>query len=184
MYSSRHHPLSDATASRGLGLLLEHLPDSVDPGAPDALERRAHCQLAAWMSVLGMTNAGFGLSHALGHQIGPKWSVAHGVTSCITLPHAMRFMAALAPDRFEPIAAGCGVPFDAAAPGAAALACADHVARFVARLGLPTRLRDVGVPSDQLDDVAGVVHAVMEDAGIVGRLVSRADLTALLTRAY
>ena len=184
MYSSRHHPLSDATASRGLGLLLEHLPDSVDPNAPDALERRAHCQLAAWMSVLGMTNAGFGLSHALGHQIGPKWNVAHGVTSCITLPHAMRFMAALAPDRFRPIAAACGVSFDGAAPGPAALACADHVARFVARLGLPTRLRDAGVPSDELDDVAGVVHAVMEDAGIVGRLVSRAELTALLTRAY
>jgi len=184
MYSSRHHPLSDATASRGLGLLLEHLPDSVDPTVPDALERRAHCQLAAWMSVLGMTNAGFGLSHALGHQIGPKWNVAHGVTSCITLPHAMRFMAALAPDRFGPIAAACGVPFDAAAPGSAALACADHVARFVARLGLPTRLRDVGVPSDELDDVAGVVHGIMEDAGIVGTHVSRAELTALLTRAY
>ena len=184
MYSSRHHPLSDATASRGLGLLLDHLPDSVDPTAPDALERRAQCQLAAWMSVLGMTNAGFGLSHALGHQIGPKWNVAHGVTSCVTLPHAMRFMAELAPDRFGPIAAACGVSFDAAAPGPAALACADHVARFVARLGLPTRLRDVGVPIDELDDVAGVVHGIMADAGIVGRLVSRAELTALLTRAY
>ena len=184
MYSSRHHPLSDATASRGLGLLLEHLPDSVDPTAPDAIERRAQCQLAAWMSVLGMTNAGFGLSHALGHQIGPKWNVAHGVTSCITLPHAMRFMAELAPDRFGPIAAACGVSFDPGAPGPAALACADHVARFIARLGLPTRLRDVGVPSDELDDVAGVVHAVMEDAGIVGRRVSRSELTALLTRAY
>jgi len=184
MYSSRHHPLSDATATRGLSLLLEHLPGSVDPQAPDALERRAQCQLAAWMSVLGMTNAGFGLSHALGHQIGPKWNVAHGVTSCITLPHAMRFMAELAPDRFESIAAACGVTFDAAGPGPGALACADHVARFVARLGLPTRLRDVGVPADEIGDVAGVVHGIMEDAGIVGRRVSRAELTALLTRAY
>lgn len=184
MYSNRHHPLSDATASRGLGLLFEHLPGSVDPGAPDALERRAHCQLAAWMSVLGMTNAGFGLSHALGHQIGPKWNVAHGVTSCVTLPHAMRFMAQLAPDRFGPIAAACGVTFDTAAPGPAALACADHVARFIAGLGLPTRLRDVGVPAEEIGEVAGVVHGIMEDAGIVGRHVSRAELTALLTRAY
>lgn len=184
MYSSRHHPLSDATASRGLSLLLAHLPGSVDASAPDALEHRAQCQLAAWMSVLGMTNAGFGLSHALGHQIGPRWNVAHGVTSCITLPHAMRFMAELAPDRFEPIAAACGVSFDAAVPGPAALACADHVARFIAGLGVPTRLRDVGVPADEIDHVAGVVHAVMEDAAIVGRAVSRTELTALLTRAY
>ena len=61
-----------------------------------------------------MTNAGLGLSHALGHQIGPRWNVPHGVTSCITLPHAMRFMAAVAPERFGPIAQAFGIPFDAA----------------------------------------------------------------------
>jgi alcohol dehydrogenase len=99
MYSSRHHPLSDATASRGLSMLLEHLPASAATDS-SGLEHRAHCQMAAWMAVLGMTNAGFGLSHALGHQIGPRWNVAHGITSCITLPHAMRFMAAVAPGRF------------------------------------------------------------------------------------
>src|SRR5258708_4717612 len=37
-----------------------------------------------------------GISHALGHQIGPMWNVPHGITSCITLPHVMRFMAGVA----------------------------------------------------------------------------------------
>ena len=115
LYSNRHHPISDATAAKGLSLLLEHLPPSIAADGPDVLDHRARCQLAAWMSVFGMTNAGFGLSHALGHQIGPRWNVAHGITSCITLPHAMRFMARLAPERFAPVAAACGVAFDAGA---------------------------------------------------------------------
>jgi alcohol dehydrogenase class IV len=184
LYSNRHHPFSDATAAGGLAALLAHLPASIAAGTPAALEHRAHCQLAAWMSVFGMTNAGFGLSHALGHQIGPRWNVAHGVTSCITLPHVMRFMAGLAPERFEPIAAACGLPFDVSRPEAAALACADRIAGFIGGLGLPTRLRDVGVPLQEIPDVAAVVHAVMEDAGIVGRPVALSELEGLLQQAF
>jgi alcohol dehydrogenase len=184
LYSNRHHPLSDATAARGLSLLLEHLPASVTADAPDVLEHRAQCQLAAWMSVYGMTNAGFGLSHALGHQIGPRWNVAHGITSCITLPHAMRFMAGLAPGRFAPIAAACGLPFDASSPTTGALACADRIAALVGQLGLPARLRDVGVPSEEIADVAAVVHGIMEDAGIVGRRVAVEEVEGLLRLAF
>jgi alcohol dehydrogenase class IV len=184
MYSNRHHPLSDATAASGLSLLLEHLPASIDPDGRDGLEHRAQCQMASWMAVFGMTNAGFGLSHALGHQIGPKWNVAHGVTSCITLPHAMRFMADLAPDRFAPIAAACAVPFDAVNPRASALACADRLASFIASFGLPTRLRDVGVPEAELGQVAAVVHGIMEDAEIVGREVALHEIEEMLRSAF
>lgn len=184
LYSNRHHPMSDATATSGLSILLEHLAVSVSAEAPDVFEHRAQCQLAAWMAVYGMTNAGFGLSHALGHQIGPRWNVAHGVTSCITLPHAMRFMARLAPERFAPIAAACGVSFDASAPQAGALACATHVASFIADLRVPTRLRDVGVPQSEIGQVAAVVHGMMEDAGVVGRPVAVAELEGLLREAF
>ena len=184
LYSSRHHPISDATAAKGLSLLLEHLPPSTSADAPDVLDHRARCQLAAWMSVFGMTNAGFGLSHALGHQIGPRWNVAHGITSCITLPHAMRFMARLAPERFAPVAAACGVSFDAARPNDGALACADRIEAFIGQLGLPTRLRDVGVPAGEIADVAAVVHGHMEAAGIVGRPVAVEEVEDLLRKAF
>ena len=43
--------MSDATAAKGLSLLLEHLPTSMAADAPDVLDHRAQCQLAAWMAV-------------------------------------------------------------------------------------------------------------------------------------
>src|SRR5262245_19656818 len=101
IFSVRHYPVSDAAASSGLTMLLRHLRPSLETSDPHVLDHRVECQLAAWMCVFGVTNAGFGLSHALGHQIGPRWDVPHGMTSCITLPHAMRFMADLAPERFR-----------------------------------------------------------------------------------
>jgi alcohol dehydrogenase class IV len=121
LYSSRHHPISDALAVRAIEMLVEHLPGSMRGAVDERLARRGECQMAAWLAVFGMTNAGFGLSHVLGHQIGPRWNVAHGVTSSIMLPHAMRFMADAAPGRFASIARAFCVPFDAGSPEAAAL---------------------------------------------------------------
>jgi alcohol dehydrogenase len=184
IYSVRHYPVSDAAASSGLTMLLQQLRPSLDTADPRVLERRGECQLAAWMCVFGVTNAGFGLSHALGHQIGPRWNVPHGMTSCITLPHAMRFMAGLAPERFRPIAEGFGVAFDPAEPRRAALACADRAAAFIAQFDVPQRLRDVGVPRDELAEVATIVHDVMDAAHVVDRLVTRDDIVTLLTNAY
>ena len=184
IYSVRHYPVSDAAASSGLTMLLQHLRPSLDTSDPRVLEHRGECQLAAWMCVFGVTNAGFGLSHALGHQIGPRWNVPHGMTSCITLPHAMRFMADLAPERFRPIAEGFGVAFDPADPRRAALACADRAAAFIGQFDVPQRLRDVGVPRDELPEVAAIVHDVMDAAHVVDRLVTTDDIVTLLTNAY
>src|SRR5215469_4504026 len=105
-YAIRHQPISDALASKAIALLTEHLPASIRTKGDERLAHRGQCQVAAWFSIYGAMNTRFGLSHLLGHQIGPRWNVPHGVTSCITLPNSMRFMAAIAPERFGPIAEG------------------------------------------------------------------------------
>jgi len=183
-YSVRHHPVSTALATGAMASLVEHLPPSLQRDDPGWLDHRAHCQLAAWPAIFGMQNAGFGLSHAFGHQIGPKWDVPHGVTSCIMLPHAMRFMAEIAPERFGPIAEGFGLPFDRAHARTSAVACADRTADFIARLKLPMRLRDVNVPEQGIDDVADIVHGAMERARVVDRPVTRDEIRGVVHQAY
>jgi alcohol dehydrogenase len=182
-YSTRHQPLSDALAARAIAMLTEHLKPSLQGGA-DETEHRMRCQLAAWFSIFGAINTRSGISHALGHQIGPFWNVPHGVTSCITLPHVMRFMAEVAPERFGPIAEGFGVRFDAGSARAAALECADRAAKFIAQFEVPTRLRDVGVPHEDLGKIARTVLAEVERSGTVGKQIGEQDLIALLDAAY
>src|SRR5262249_38669726 len=151
-----------------ISLLEAHLPDSLCAGA-EQIAHRGHCQMAAWFSIFGSMNTGFGLSHALGHQIGPRWGVAHGVASCITLPDAMRFMAGLAPQRFGPIAEGYGIPFDPANPKASALKCADRTAEFIGRLNVPSRLRDVNVPEEDVKGIADTVQQETARMNVVDR---------------
>lgn len=187
IYSIRHQVISDTLASKAIALLLEHLPLSLTTTGAEQVAHRGYCQTAAWLSIFGGLNTRFGVSHALGHQIGPKWDVAHGVTSCITLPHVMRFMADIAPDRFGPIAEGFGIKFDAKNPRATALECAERTANFIAqfaRFDVPHTLKDAGVPRGEISQIVSTVLAEVEHSKVVDRPVTREDIVSLLEAAY
>jgi len=184
IYSTRHQPIADTLASKAISFLIEHLPASIKTQGDETLTHRGYCQMAAWFSIFGGLNTRFGVSHALGHQIGPRWDVPHGVTSCITMPHAMRFMADIAPQRFGPIAEGLGVRFDPSNAKAAALECADRVAKFIAQFDVPHTLKDAGVPRGEVSEIAGTVLEEVERAKVVDRPVTREDIVTLLEAAY
>ncbi len=184
IYAIRHHPLSDTLASKAIAILVEHLPASVKDDRAKQIAHRGYCQMAAWFSIFGAMNTRFGISHLLGHQIGPRWNVPHGVTSCITLPHAMRLMAGVAPERFGPIAAGLGLPFDPSKSMVSALACADRVAKFIAQFDVAHTLKDAGVPRGDLNQIVGTVAHELERSGTMDRPVTEREINSLLEAAY
>ncbi|MFZ1989967.1 MAG: iron-containing alcohol dehydrogenase, partial [Alphaproteobacteria bacterium] len=184
IYSVRHQPFIDALAVKAIKLLTQHLPASIKTQGEEAVAHRGFCQIAAWCSLFGGLNTGLGVSHALGHQIGPKWNVPHGVTSCITLPHAMRFVAGISPQRFEGIAEGLGVAFDARNPSLGAFACADRVAAFIAGFDVPRTLKAAGIGHNELRAVAEAVEHEIARFEVVDRPVTLNEVTTLLEAAY
>jgi alcohol dehydrogenase class IV len=183
-YSIRHQPISDALAAKSIALLLKHLPASISTEGEERLAHRGHCQVAAWFSIYGAMNTRFGLSHLLGHQIGPRWDVPHGVTSCITLPHAMRVMAEIAPERFGPVAEGYGIPFDSANPKPAAMACADRTAEFIGQFDVPRTLSAAGVPRGEIGQIVGPIKHELDHLNVVDRPLSEHEILALLEACY
>lgn len=142
--SKASHPMSDATAIQALGMLARALPAVAQ--APTDLAARLDCQLGAWLSITG-ANAGVrvGASHALGHVLGAHCGVPHGLTSCVLLPAVMRWNSPANATEQARVSAALG------APGSAA---GEAIAALVAQLGLPLRLRDVGVAEHDLEAVA------------------------------
>ena len=137
-------PISEGASCHALKLLGRGLlgvrADPLD------LEARLECQLGAWMSMVGsQTGVPKGASHGIGHVLGGTAAVPDGYTSCVMLPHVLRFNHAINPDRQALVSAALGRPGDLAA---------DVVAGLIAALGLPQRLRDVDVRPDQLDRIA------------------------------
>ena len=137
-------PLSEGAAFHALRLLGRGLPAvKANPGDLDA---RLDCQIGAWMSMVGsQTGVSKGASHGIGHVLGGTAGVPHGYTSCIMLPHVLRFNQEVTPDQQARVSAALGHP---------GVAATDVVATLIEGLGLPTRLRDVGVKEDQLDLIA------------------------------
>jgi alcohol dehydrogenase len=183
-YAIRHHPISDALAAKSIALFREHLHASITAQGDERVAHRGHCQFASWYSIYGAMNTRFGLSHLLGHQIGPRWNVPHGVTSCITLPNAMRFMAEIAAERFGPVAEGFGIPFDASNPKPAALECADRTAEFIGQFDVPKRLRDAGVPREEISSIVKPIVQELAHTGVVDRPMTEQEVLALLEACY
>ena len=183
-YAIRHQPISDALASKSIQLMTKHLPASVRTKGDESVAHRGHCQFAAWYSIYGAMNTRFGLSHLLGHQIGPRWNVPHGVTSCITLPNAMRFMAGIAPQRFGPVAEGFGIAFDPQNPKPAALECAEKTEQFIAQFDVPKTLKAAGVPREEIQSIVKPITHELEHMGVVDRPLTEAEVQALLESCY
>ncbi len=155
IYAKRAHPVSSALAVRAIRMIVEHLPASVGADTESILHR-GHCLDAAWLSLYGGFNTGLGLSHALGHQIGPAFDIPHGVTSCIALVPAMRFMARRTPECFAEIAAALRVPLLDDVQRRA-FACAEAVEAFIDRFDVPTQLRELGVDVERAQALAPAV---------------------------
>lgn len=136
-------PLIEATSLHALRLFGEALPRSLQ--APDDMDARLRCLQAAWLSGFGILRVPYGASHGIGHSLGAVTGMSHGYTSCIMLPHVMRWNIEQTRAQQVRIALALG-----RADGDAAQAVGD----LIAKLGLPTRLRDLGVREDQFDKIA------------------------------
>ena len=142
-------PFSDGMSLQALRLLSSGLPAVKEN--PGDLEARLNCQLGAWMSIMGLQNGvAKGASHGIGHVLGGTAHVPHGYTSCVMLPHVLRFNLPVNAERQKWVSEALGRPGQSAG---------DAVAALIASLGLPGTLRDVGVKPEQLDEIAaGSMH--------------------------
>ncbi|MBI3964551.1 MAG: iron-containing alcohol dehydrogenase, partial [Chloroflexi bacterium] len=180
VYLPQHHPLIDAACLEAIKLLVGNLAAS--RATDDAgLVARGQCQVGAWYSVFGWPNVRVGLSHIIGHQLGGRFGVPHGYTSCITMPAVIRFAGRWAGDRFAAIARALEL---GGADTEAAEAVAGTIERLVAELRLPARLRDVGVPEDGLgglvDAAAHELAATEHRGGHVAPGATRDDVDRLV----
>jgi maleylacetate reductase len=142
--SPSSNPASDGSFLHAISLLADALPRvKHDPADLDA---RLDCQLAMWVAMSGRAaGVSMGASHAIGHALGGTCGVPHGYTSCVMLPHVLRYNQSANAKRQEKVAAAMGRPGESAA---------DAVSAFIGELGLPRRLAEVDVTREQFGKIA------------------------------
>ena len=137
------HPFSDVLALDGLRRLRASL--LLTRADPSDLFARTESQLGAWFSFTLPGPAASGLSHTLGKRLGSRHNIPHGVTSCLLLPHVMRYLAPRTSAAQARIAEALGSEDQCAA---------DIIAQLIERLDLPRHLAAYGLTEADLETAA------------------------------
>jgi len=174
---------TDSLCLESMRLLFEHLPRATAYG--EDLEARAATLIASTMAGLAFTNSGVGIVHALAHATGAKYGTHHGLTNSVFLPHGMHFNLDAVAARYAYLARRLGFS-TAAGDDEAAKELIEAVKQLSARVGLPSRLRDLGLPElkdGQLDELAFLAST---DPAIMfnPKESSIDDIIAIYERAY
>ena len=140
LYVRGHNPAADEWALRGAELIGAALPRVLADGGD--LDARIELLRGAEAGGRALGGSGLALAHAMAQALGGRYGLPHGAMNALSLPPALRFNAP---------AAG-----EAIGRFARALGADDPAARVeeLARLAGFERLRDFGVPEDELAEAA------------------------------
>ncbi|KAF9529394.1 alcohol dehydrogenase IV [Crepidotus variabilis] len=147
--------------------LFKYLPQS--KAHPKSLEIRQKLQIAEWMSLWPLKlekYSALGLSHALGHKLGARYNISHGITSCLTLAPTVLFEAEIAaPDHKQYLADAL---FYLREPSTGSVEgdirrLAKLINDLVISLGLQSSLAEYKVPKEDLPQIAGQALGRQDD---------------------
>ncbi|MDX1365941.1 iron-containing alcohol dehydrogenase [Pseudomonas sp.] len=179
----KKNPLSDLLAREALRLLAANLDEAVHNGSNR--QARQAMLLGACLAGQAFANAPVAAVHALAYPLGGHFHIPHGLSNALVLPHVLGFNASVAAPLYAelaPLVLGAKLR-----PGSAMeqteqfiLALADCCERS----GLPTRLRDAGVPQEMLAQLAG--EAMLQQRLLVNnpREMTEAHALAIYQSAY
>jgi aldehyde dehydrogenase (NAD+) len=182
MTSTMSNPICDGMALQAIRLISENLPLVVADGNNE--KARLNMQMAATMAGWAFTIAQVGLAHGMAHTVGALHHTPHGAACGIILPKVMRYNADHSSDKLAMVARSLGVNTAGMTDRDASLAAADAIEALMIKVGHPMRLRDVGVPEENLAICA--FHAIADTAVIFnGRPVRDPnEILQLYTQAY
>jgi maleylacetate reductase len=164
MYAEGHNPAGDAHAVQGASLIGEWLPQVVD--RPQDLNARTKLLEGAMHAGAALGASMLALGHAMAQALGGRYGVPHGAMNALTLPQALAFNEEVAPDAIHRFREEVGADVEE-----------------LAALGEFGRLRDWGVPEEDLPEVAA---ATVQRAGAKAnpRPATAADVEQLLHNIY
>ena len=158
----------DAEALAGAPLIAASLPRVLADGA----DRDARTELLTGAMHAGhaLGIAGLGLAHAMAQAVGGRYGLAHGAMNAICLPPALEFNREAVPEEVARFGEAIG---------------GDAVGRAceLARLGGFERLRDFGVPAEELAEL-GAAAASRRGNAVNPRVATPDEIRALFESVW
>jgi alcohol dehydrogenase class IV len=151
----------------------------------DDLEARDGMALAGTLGGLAFSNAGVALVHAMEYPVGGAVHVSHGAGNGLLLPFVMEFNRPAAARALAKLPALLGAPDADETDEEAAVRAVAMVTKLREDIGIPLRLRDLGVTEAMLPGFADKAYAIKRLMRVNPRMPqSAAEIEAVYRAAY
>jgi alcohol dehydrogenase class IV len=179
--STNDNPALDPMILHGIELIGRSLRVAV--AQKSNREARRDMALAAMIGGIGISSKWLGACHSLAHQLSGFADVQHGVANAIMLPHQMAYSMVGALERYARVGEALGVPAEGSVRQRAERAV-EAVRELNVDVGLPTRLRDVGVTEDMIKGMAYNAYKIDLNWWTNPRAVNESVMEQLYREAY
>jgi alcohol dehydrogenase class IV len=173
---------SEPLAERAIRWISRYLPVAWAKGSN--MEARYFMSLSSTMAGMAFASSGLGAVHALGHTLGVEYHLAHGAAMAAVLPAVMQYNISGNPEKFARIASFMGKEVDGLSTMEAAQEAVTAVQELLVTIQVPSRLRDYGIPKD---DIPKLAKAAMRESRLLTfnpRDMQEDDVRSLLEEAY
>jgi alcohol dehydrogenase class IV len=181
-YTNRFaQPFIDMYALKGMSLIAANLVQAVKNGEDE--EARTQVAMGSLLGgfCLGPVNtAGV---HALSYPLGSTYHLPHGLSNALLLPYVMEFNIPAVPHRYADVAVALGCTRgindkETAEKGV------EKIRSFISECGIPARLRDVGIPENDLPEMAEAAMKIQRLLKNNPRHIDKQDVLAIYAAAY
>lgn len=181
IYQGRN-PLGNAMVEPAVGLIVQHLANAVRNGE-DIVAREA-MHLAALIAGMGFSNVGVGAVHALEYPIGGAVHCSHGCGNGLLLPYVMEFNKPVRVKTLARLAELMGLQVKGLSAEVSADAAIDRVRTLRKEIGIPDKLREIGVQEHQLRSFAEAAFGIKRLMRSNARPATVNDLEGILQAAF
>lgn len=146
------NPVTDASAIQAIKLISQNLRQAVALG--ENLEARENMAYASLLAGMAFNNANLGYVHAMAHQLGGLYDMAHGVANAMLLPHVERYNMISNPKKFADIAEFMGENISGLSVMEAAEKAINAMFRLSEDVGIAKSLKEMGVKQEDFEHMA------------------------------
>jgi maleylacetate reductase len=168
LYADDRNPLIQAMAEEAVRVLATALPRI--HAQPNDLTARSEALYGAWLCGTCLGAVGMALHHKICHTLGGAFNLPHAETHAVMLPHALAYNLSWAREASQRLSRALNGQDPALA-----------LYRLARSLGVPSALRDLGMPQDGLDKAADLA---VKNAYANPRPIERSEIRAMLARAW
>jgi len=179
-------PYTDAIALKSVELVAHNLRTAYAQG--DNIIARYNMAIASNMGGFTLLNASCALDHVLGHALGSKFHIPHGLSCAISLPYAMEFNLPAIPEKFALIAQAMGEDIRGLTVHEAGEKAVKAVIKLAEDVNIPLTLKEIGISKNRLERVVDDIITDKTKTAFLfnnnARKIKKDDLLRLLDRMW